>query len=458
MRLQDLAERRLTFWGVGREGESALRHFHRLVPDTACTILTDTPLPQERRTALLQCHATLQFRSGADTADTLAQSEVVLKSPGISLYRPELAQARRQNPALQLGSVTRLWFAEPGAAERCIVVSGTKGKSTIAALLHHCLQGLGVPARLGGNIGVPLLDVNVEEEGLVIAELSSHQAADLEARPRIGVLSNLYPAHIDWHGSTEQYYRDKLRLFAPGSAQKVLLNRADPNTRRLCAQWPHADWYRTESGFDARDGAIFHAGERWGAPPGERLGDSHNLDNVCAVLSAVEALDGDCRRAFAAMEDYPGLPHRLQFLGRRAGVAYIDDSIATVPEAAAAALHHCRRCYGGDISVLLGGSRHTQSYRAFARTLDAFPECTAITMGDNGAEIFATLRDWREEGGGAWHLLQGGTLEEALALARQHTPAGGVILLSPAAPSYGQFADFAERGRAFGRAAGFDAN
>ncbi|HTO80536.1 MAG TPA: Mur ligase family protein, partial [Methylocystis sp.] len=196
----------IAIWGAGREGAAALDYVRAHRPDAAITVLNDQPLSAAALAALGETPVVI----GAEAASALSVGtfEVVIKSPGVSPYRPEVEQAKRRG--VDFTSVTNLWFEENPKA-KTIAVTGTKGKTTTSGLIHHMLRGVGLDASLVGNGGVPALTQKTAHEFTVL-ELSSYQTADLKHAPTIAVITSLYPEHAPWHGSVERYYADKLRL------------------------------------------------------------------------------------------------------------------------------------------------------------------------------------------------------------------------------------------------------
>ena len=460
MRLRELPAEGLVLWGIGREGRSVLEQLHSLPGRRAApAVLTDTPLAEDERAGLEERWGPLRFAAGADTVETLASASAVIKSPGISVYRPELVQAQRRNPGLQLSSATRLWFAEPGAAARTVAVTGSKGKSTTAALICHALQAAGRDAKLGGNIGMPATQWLTEEGALpagdwtAVLELSSYQLADLDARPRVGILTNLFAGHARWHGGVQNYYRDKLRLFqAQTGAQHMVLNRQDAGTLRLLGDRGDAHWYPDEKSFHPRGAALWKGKECWGLPGSEALRGQHSLLNICAALEVLKLLGADARSAFESFAAFRGLPHRQEILGEREGLHYVDDSIATIPEAALAAVERFREDAAAGFTLLAGGEEIGQHWERLARALRGMAHCTVIAMPENGQSLLDELQKWR---GKEAKQARAENLAEAMALAKKLTPPGGIVLLSPGAPSYGQFRNFEERGKCFQELAGF---
>jgi len=438
MRIADLADRRVAIWGYGREGRAALAALGSRLPDSRFTVFCSDAEARELRDGAIAL-------SLPPDAAALSAFDVVVKSPGISAYRPEIIEAQHNGTLFTSG--TALWFAEHADA-RVIAVTGTKGKSTVSALIAHFLRALGRRTALAGNIGLPLLellDPPVRPDWWVV-ELSSFQT---RAAPRveIGVVNNLYEEHLDWHGTRERYAADKLAL--ADAAKTLVVNALQPEIVTRTAAHPHRVSFGDTAGWHVRDGAIFRAAQRVIGIVELPLPGEHNALNVCAALTALEAAGEDARAALSSVGTFRALPHRLQTLGARDGITWIDDSIATTPQATLEALASLR---GRAVSVLVGGHDRGLDWHAFADAVRHEPPHAIVTMGANGARIAALLR----ETGGAYALSSAATLVDAFALARAATPAGGVVLLSPGAPSFDQFKDYAERGCAFARLAGFD--
>jgi len=438
MRIADLADRRVAIWGYGREGRAALAALGSRLPDSRFTVFCSDAEARELRDGAIAL-------SLPPDAAALSAFDVVVKSPGISAYRPEIIEAQHNGTLFTSG--TALWFAEHADA-RVIAVTGTKGKSTVSALIAHFLRALGRRTALAGNIGLPLLellDLPVRPDWWVI-ELSSFQT---RAAPRveIGVVNNLYEEHLDWHGTRERYAADKLAL--ADAAKTLVVNALQPEIVTRTAAHPHRVSFGDTAGWHVRDGAIFRAAQRVIGIVELPLPGEHNALNVCAALTALEAAGEDARAALSSIGTFRALPHRLQTLGARDGITWIDDSIATTPQATLEALASLR---DRAVTVLVGGHDRGLDWRPFADDVQRDPPHAIITMGANGARIARVLR----EASGRYRLEAALTLHEAVAAARSITPSNGIVLLSPGAPSFDQFRDYAERGRAFAALAGFD--
>lgn len=454
MRLAEFAGRRVALWGFGREGRSTYRALRRVLPGLPLTVLDDAHLPPEASDVRIVSgrDAVATVLSDTVLSDTvLGDFDVIVKSPGISLYRPEVLEAKRRG--VHVTSATRIWFAEHPDA-RVVCVTGTKGKSTTASLVAHLLRAAGVVAELRGNVGRPLLDPPDVEPKVWVIEISSYQAADLVADPSVAVLLNLFPEHLDWHGDVETYYRDKLRLFAHQRRGVAVVNRADPVSLGFSETFQRPVYFNDPRGFHVAGGAV-RDGEREVLPVARiALPGAHNHGNVCAALAAVRCLlpEIDPASLVPAVESFRSLPHRLMPLGERDGVLYVDDSISTTPQSTMAAL---ATFADRPVTVLVGGYERHLDYDELARELVTRPVHAVVTLPPSGARIAGAVRRELGASAGPPALIEAADLEEAVAAARRVTPAGGVVLLSPAAPSYGAFRNFEERGEAFAREAGF---
>jgi UDP-N-acetylmuramoyl-L-alanine---L-glutamate ligase len=444
MRFADLRGRRVGVWGAGREGLAAHRALREQDPAREVLVYTDKPVgPEERQ----RFGAGVAFADRAGGFGQLEASDVVIRSPGVSRYRPEVERLR--DAGVELTTGTNLWFAEHGD-ELVVAVTGTKGKSTTASLIAHVLNERGVRATLGGNVGRAPLDLLHAEPApdVWVLELSSFQAADLERGPSIGVLLNVHPEHLDWHGTPERYLEDKVNMLVRRSDTVAVLNRADPRVEALADRVTDPRWFGDERGFHADErGGIRRGAELVYEPGTTRLRGVHNALNTCAALTAVEVLGLDPTALAESLRSFEPLPHRLEPVGTHDGRTFVNDSISTTPPAAIAAL---RALTGSPIALIAGGYERGQDYTGLARQVVDSSVELVVGLPDTGSRIVAEVEAIADE---SPRTVLAADLDEAVRLATNGVPEGGVVLLSPAAPSYVQFKDFEERGAAFARAA-----
>ncbi len=445
MRISELKDKRIALWGFGREGRAAHAALRRRFPEQPLTLFA--PAGEHADAAALN-DSRLALRQ-SPTAGDLCGFDAVIKSPGISPYRAPADAALAQGACLTSG--TALWFSEqlPGLK---ICVTGTKGKSTTTALIAHLLRSRGLSVGLVGNIGMPLLEVVAPPlpPAVWAIELSSYQTRDA-VHPDLALVLNLYPEHLDWHGSEARYVEDKLALVTHASPHRVLLNWQDVRLREVGETRVGTRWFGREDGWHLRGHSVFQADRCALRRMPASLPGRHNALNLCAALAAIDAVDIDAWPLAACAARYRPLPHRLQTLGQRAGIHYIDDSIATTPHASIAALE-CLR--GRRVAIIVGGFERGLDWQVFADYLRANPLSTVICTGQNGARIHALLAVSALPQETA--LGQAADMGSAVVMARAAIGADGVVLLSPGAPSFPDYANYAERGRHFATLAGFD--
>jgi UDP-N-acetylmuramoylalanine--D-glutamate ligase len=422
-------------WGAGREIRSFARQLQARLPGARITVAAfDSPPAEPLAGALARARPV----SGEELVPALARCQVVVRSPGVSVHRAELRELERAGVAVT--TATSLWLGEHGG-RGVIGITGTKGKSTTAALACHLARAAGRRAELAGNIGVPALDLlDAEPFELAVVELSSYQIADLCTGPEVAVVTNLYREHLDWHGSEQAYRADKLRLLTlPGVERAVLGAALEAPVRDgagVLRFGAPGSWEATAHGVE-RDGKVALAAGELPLP------GAHNALNLCAALTALEAAGIPAAASLAgALAGFTPLPHRLQTVAERSGVAWVNDSISTTPESTLAAL----ACYPGrELVLIAGGQDRGQDFGELARAL-AREQITLIGVPSTGERLVAAAR---AAGVPEQRSLIVGDLAEAVMRARAAARPGAVVLLSPAAPSYDSYRDFEQRGERF---------
>jgi UDP-N-acetylmuramoylalanine--D-glutamate ligase len=447
VRISQLEGRRVALWGWGRESRAAYQAIRARLPDLPLTLFCTA---DEGAQARAIGDASLATEVEA-TADRLAAFDVVVKSPGISPYRPEAVAAAARGTHFIGG--TTLWFAERPDA-RTLCVTGTKGKSTTTALLAHLLREAGHRTALAGNIGLPLLELLDAQAEFWAIELSSYQTRDVapsHVRPELAIVLNIFPEHLDWHGSHARYVEDKLRLLTDAKPRIAVLNANDPTLAALSLPESQVHWFGREDGWHMRGHLLHRAGSFVLDTTRLALPGQHNRGNLCAVLAAIEAIGLDAGVLAAHAATFQPLPHRLQTLGTRDGITYVNDSISTTPHASLAALElfNDRR-----VAILVGGHDRGIDWSGFVDAMRRHPPMAIVTMGQNGPRIFGMLA--QAASSQAFSLDAAGDLDQAVQIARARLAGEGVVLLSPGAPSFGAYRDYTQRGRHFAGLAGFD--
>ncbi len=447
LRLADLAGRRVVVWGLGREGAAAARAAVRAGAAEVVAVTDAPPSPAE----LDAWSAAGLGAVGVRPLAALGGADAVLLSPGVSRYRPEVVALFEAGVPVTGG--TELFLAEQGG--RTVAVTGSKGKSTVTRLTAHLLQGAGRAALAAGNIGTALLDLLPDLPGdpaqgpLVVAEVSSYQAAFVTSPPRVAVLTSLFPDHLPWHGGVERYYGDKLRLFAAGPVTR-LVNGVDPTVAALLPDpaLAGATTYGTPQSRvrvegEGPDADVVVAGVPVLGLRASRLPGVHNQVNVAAAVAVLDALGVTAgrERLEQALAAFAPLPHRLEPVGTAGGVTFVDDTLATSAQAAVAA---CEAYGDRPLTLLAGGLDRGIDYEplvAYLRQRAGRTPLAVVAMGPAGGRIAAALPGVSVE--------RTDDVADAVRLAAKLARPGGVVLFSPAAPSPAEYGSYERRSAAF---------
>lgn len=366
----------------------------------------------------------------ARLADPLSTSiygyDAVVVSPGVPLNKHPIAERARQAGVPLIGDIELFAQARSSLPPHKVVgITGTNGKSTTTALIHHIVKATGIPAMLGGNIGLPILAQEpLPEGGVYVLELSSYQIDLTQSLDcDVSILLNVTPDHLDRYDGMDDYAASKARLFAMQSADHAAVIATDDDYTRAIAGQVAGRVVRV-SKADVKDQT------KWPSLQGP-----HNAQNVAAAVAAARELGIEDVVIAEALASFPGLPHRMERVATRGGVLFVNDSKATNPDSAAPALGAFPT-----IHWILGGLAKTKELGACEPYLGHVK--SAYTIGEAGP-MFARLLD------GKVPVKQCGELERAVGAAAEAAEAGEVVLLSPACASFDQFKDFEARGQAF---------
>jgi len=368
----------------------------------------------------------------------LAGFDGVVVSPGVPLNRHPIADHAAAAGVPVIGDIELFALARKCLpAHKVVGITGTNGKSTTTALIHHIIETAGIPARMGGNIGLPILGQEpLPEGGVYVLELSSYQidlTRSLDCD--VAVLLNITPDHLDRYDGFAGYCASKARLFAmqsPGQARIIALD--DENTRAIAAPL---------DGVTGVHGADVTAAEqaRWPSLQGP-----HNAQNAAVARAAARALGVADEVIERGLASYASLPHRMQRVAERNGVLYVNDSKATNAASTAPALGAYPPVDGKPrIHWIVGGLAKSDS---LDECVPYYPNIkAAYTIGEAGPMFADLLRDHMP-------VDDSEMLATAVRRAARVAEPGDVVLLSPACASFDQFRDFEARGDAFAAAVG----
>lgn len=453
--VQGLRRSRIALLGLGIENRALARFLAaRNVRFRVC----DAVAPADQDVLTEQLGGCVEgWTVGEEYLRDLERFDLVFRTPGISPERRELAAAR--TAGVRVSSQTRL-FADASPAP-LIGVTGTKGKGTTASLLAAMLREDGERrVWLGGNIGTPPVGWlgRIEKDDLAVLELSSFQLADWEVSPHGAMLLNVTQDHLDYHGTAAAYREAKRRICRFQGTNDWLVSDDDcPVTAELvrdCVgtrlrfsvdhEVDQGAWIRGDSIFVRLPGGCAAA---VCALSDIRLRGRHNLSNVAAAAAAARMNGVSAEAIRRAVREFAGLPHRLDQVTVRRGVAFYSDSLATTPSAAAAAL----AAFEEPVVLIAGGASKGVDFKELAEAVVSQRVRSVVLIGLEAGRIAAALLSagWSEK-----QVIQGGrSMDHAVRLAFGCARPGDVVLLAPACASFDMFADYQARAEAFAAAA-----
>ncbi|MGB3339626.1 MAG: UDP-N-acetylmuramoyl-L-alanine--D-glutamate ligase [Devosia sp.] len=417
-------EEPVLLYGAGREASSTRAFLKARQPDLKVFVTVDSGDVDLADTEVI---------APADLPSAIRAHRfgLIVKSPGVSRYKDVFDIAR--DAGIAVTSNLNLWGKAYRVGRTVIAITGTKGKSTTATLVHLMLTRSGINAGLAGNVGLAPLEI-ADRHPVVIFELSSYQTSDMNFLPDIAAVTNLYPEHVDWHGSVERYYKDKLHLIDRDGGFPVALGAAARgNALVATAVRDHRRLIRDLAADEivAIDKAVATS----------RLKGAHNLDNARLAAQIALAAGGTLDGIVRGIAAFVPLPHRLEE-HRFGDTVFVNDSISTTPEATKAALAAYR---GFRLALIAGGHERQQDYSELATLLAGYGVTTLACLPVTGARLAGATRIV------APHItvLAEPDLEAAMQALHRHRHAYDAVILSPGAPSYNQFKNFEERGLRF---------
>ncbi len=423
---------RVVVLGLGVTGDAVVRQ--RVATGDEVTVVEDAPgddAYRDRRATAVATGADVVEQPDADRLVSLVRrSDLLVPSPGVNERHPAIEAARQAGIAIR-AEVDLAAELATARGRSLIAVTGTNGKTTVTTLITCMLNESGIAASAAGNIGVALLDAVDADSGVLVAEVSSFQLAfTTEAfRPRVAVLLNVAPDHLDWHGSFERYASAKARVFANQRPDDVLVfNRDDEVTARLAAGAPSRL-------------VAFSIDEDAGASDVEDVLFAVSHDRANALAAAAAASEAGATRAgiTRALDDYPRLHHRVARVGNAGGVQYYDDSKATNPHATLSAVRGFDRIDGQ--VVLVAGGRNKGLDLSVLHELA--PRLRGVvTIGEAAGDVEAAFA-------GAAPTARATSMKEAVVFAARRAQPGDVVLLSPACASFDWYPSYAARGDDF---------
>ncbi|MGA7158873.1 MAG: UDP-N-acetylmuramoyl-L-alanine--D-glutamate ligase [Acidobacteriaceae bacterium] len=441
----ELKNKRVLVVGLGKSGLAAA---HFLKTQGARVTVSDA------RPAMLIAELSelleqgFMVEAGSHGLLTFRRQDLIVVSPGVPMSTPELTQVRGMGAHI----IGELELGARFLKGEMIAVTGSNGKTTTTTLLGEILKAAGRPTLVGGNIGRPVTSMVEEstEKSWSVLEVSSFQLETVETfKPKIALVLNITPDHLDRHGTFEAYAALKARITEFQTAEDFLvLNGEDKDTQMVAAKTKaQIYWFSTRRPI--KQGAFVHGESilfvpREGAKPEPvmpvaeiPLAGAHNVENVLAAVCAARLAGVEAEAIRAAVNGFKAVEHRLEFVREVGGVRYYNDSKATNVDATLKAVE----AFASGIYLILGGKDKGSDYRVLEPLLRERVK-TVITIGSAAEKIERQLD-------GVAKMERAETLERAVAFAHKTAVAGDTVLLAPACASFDQFENYEQRGRVF---------
>ncbi len=442
----DLKNKRVLVVGLGKSGLSSALFLRAqgaqvTVSDTRSAEALAKEIP-----ALLD--AGIMVESGGHGLLTFRRQDLIVVSPGIPMDTPEVKQAK----AFGLTVIGELELASRFLKGKVVAITGSNGKTTTTTLLGKILEDAGEPTLVGGNIGLPVIDLVAKStaDTVSVLEVSSFQLETIaEFHPWIAVVLNITPDHLDRHGSFENYAAAKTRITERQGADDFLVLNAEDKPAQMVAAKTKAQIYWFSRRRAVKQGAfvhgesIFFLAKEGGKPEPVMpvaeitLKGAHNVENVLAAVCGARLAGIPAEKIRASVAGFKGVEHRLEFVRLLRGVEFYNDSKATNVDAAMKAV----ASFAGGIHLILGGKDKNSDYTAMAGLLKERVKIV-YTIGSAAEKIERQLQ-------GVVKIVSAETMQTAVAEAAKAAVTGDVVLLAPACSSFDQFENYEHRGQTF---------
>jgi UDP-N-acetylmuramoylalanine--D-glutamate ligase len=444
--MMDLKNKRVLVVGLGKSGLSAAMFLRGqgarvTVSDARSAVALAKEIP-----ALLE--AGIMVESGGHGLLTFRRQDLIVISPGVPMDTPEVKQV----VALGLPVIGELELASRYLKGQVVAITGSNGKTTTTTLVGKIFADAGVPTQVGGNIGLPVIDLVAKStlDTVSVLEVSSFQLETVEEfHPRIAVILNITPDHLDRHGSFERYVAAKERIFERQGAGDSLVLNADDRVTQMCAARAKSEvfWFSgtkaVRRGAFVREGVIVWVAKEGGVtepvmPVSEiALKGAHNVENILAAVCAARLAGISAESIRASVAAFRAVEHRLELVRRLNEVEFYNDSKATNVDATMKAVASFPR----GVHLILGGKDKDSDYAVMADMLKKRVK-VVYTVGSAAEKIERQLH-------GVVKMVSAQTIATAVAEAAKAAVPGDVVLLSPACSSFDQFENYEHRGRVF---------
>jgi UDP-N-acetylmuramoylalanine--D-glutamate ligase len=452
LKKMQLANKTIVVIGLGKTGVAVSRFLRNR---GAIVVATDKAAESELGTPVAELRKLgIRLELGRHDANTFTKADLIVISPGV----PHTLAGVTQAQARGIPVIGEIELASAFIQEPIVAVTGTNGKTTTTELLGQMLANSDLKVFVGGNIGTPLIAYvdRAEKADVLVAEISSFQLDTVTTfRPKVGVLLNITEDHMDRYPNFKAYADAKIRIFSnQGTDDIAVLNGADALIRTYMSEIHsrkllfnlHAKDHAGAS--IVGDRIVFHMADLWKSDPKFRIPRTlslanfrpkgrHNLENACAAGLAAIAAGGRPQGIQAALDQFHGLAHRLEWVATIDGIAYFNDSKATNVDAVLRALE----CFRQPVVLIMGGLDKGSNFGALREAIQPFTK-RLIVMGAAADRIKSAL-------GNVSLTVSAASMADAVHQARQAAVPGDVVLLSPGCASFDMYANYTQRGEDF---------
>ena len=427
-----LKGKKIIILGFGREGKSTYKLIRKYLKEQTIYIAD-----QKEKTDFLENDKNAIYIGGKNYLENLEEYDLIIKTPGISFVGIDTSKYIYKIKS-QLELLLEFFNVFT------IGVTGTKGKSTTSSLIYTILKEQNIKTMLLGNIGTPAFDYidKIDEETVLVLEMSSHQLEYMNLCPNIAILLNIYPEHLDHYASFEEYAQAKCNIFKNQKGADYFIYNLDNEILQKLVNSPKAKAYGVslkENGDICIKNNYVYFKEKpiYNIKSPRKLLGEYNLNNIMFALGVSQILKLDLDKTIKSIQNFEPLHHRLEFVGKYNDISYYDNSIGTIPMATMEAVKVLKNVD----TLIIGGMDRGLDYTEFIEFLNKSNITNVICMPKSGHDIATKLKKEKV------YIVE--TMEEAVKIAKKVTNKGKSCLLSPAAASYGFFKNFEEKGNIY---------
>jgi UDP-N-acetylmuramoylalanine--D-glutamate ligase len=429
---------RIAILGYGSQGKSAYEYWRG---ENDITVYTRKPLQNPPQNVTI--------RTGENQLKNLDAFDLIVRSPGM---HPHTIAENNSPKILEKVTTNTNEFFRVCPTKNIIGVTGTKGKGTTSTLIARMLEAAGKRVHLGGNIGIPPLELlknDIQPTDWVVLELANFQLIDLQHSPHIGVCVMVEPEHLDWHKDVAEYYQAKSNLFAHQTTKDIAIYYAETAPSRTIASKSIGTKipYYAEPGAIITNEAISIAGQEVCRLNELRIRGEHNWQNICGALTAVWQITQDIPTIRQALITFTGLPFRIEYRAEKQGIKYYNDSFAAAPGASVAAI----KSIPDPKVLIIGGHDRGLDLSELAHEI-ANPQNNVVSVlliGASTQRMASALQHATYE---SYTLSSATDMRAIVREATELAKPGDAIVLSPGFPSFDMFKNFEDRGNQFNSA------